>query len=326
LKNSPIEWTDDTWPVVNGCRRVSPGCGGAVGVGGCYAERLVSTRLRHMPKYEGLAVFDERGPHWTGKSRLWVPDLDIPVRTRKPTKFFVANMGDLFFEEVTNDEIAAVFGVMAACPQHTFQVLTKRAKRMREWFAWVEDAARRACQSTDEFVQRATLSKGVPIALHKIKGTIKCYPWPLRNVWLGVSVEDQQRADERIPHLLATPAAVKFVSAEPLLAPVDFSRWCFDRHAAVRHLKNGPAMLNSEQAEDAVGPSLSWVIVGSESGPGARPMAIEWARDIVDQCKGAGVAVFTKQIATPGHAKGGDPAFWPPGDWPRQWPEVRPCS
>src|SRR5579859_4094064 len=113
-KNTGIEWTDHSWPVVNGCRRVSPGCGGASGIGGCYAERLISTRLRHMPKYRGLAVFGQHGPRWTGESRLWLPDLDMPLRVRTPARFFVANMGDLFFEAVTNEEIAAVYGVMTA--------------------------------------------------------------------------------------------------------------------------------------------------------------------------------------------------------------------
>jgi protein gp37 len=134
-KNTPIEWTDHSWPVLNGCRRKSEGCRN------CYAERLISTRLRNMPKYKGLAVYSEGGPRWTGASRLWVPDLVMPLKLRKPSKIFVADMGDLFFEENSFEDIAAIFGVMAACPQHTFQVLTKRPERAAEWFA-LPDIAR----------------------------------------------------------------------------------------------------------------------------------------------------------------------------------------
>lgn len=307
MKNSPIEWTGDTWPVVNGCRRVSPGCGGKVGEGGCYAERLISTRLRHMPKYKELAVFDERGPHWTGESRLWVPDLDIPLRTRKPTTYFVANMGDLFFEEVTDEEIAVVFGVMASCPRHTFQVLTKRAKRMRKWFENTEAAAMVANQTAAEHVQRRAYAHDVAIQLHAIKGTIKSYPWPLQNVHLGISVENQKYADERIPELLRTPAVVRFVSYEPALGPVDFTKdgWLHDMPVA---------------PGDSWRPGLDWIIYGTESGPGARGHDIAWAESARDQCAANKVAFFTKQISTPGHPKGGDPAFWPPGNWPRQFP------
>ena len=134
MGKTSIEWTDHSWPIINGCRRISPGCGGARGVGGCYAERLISTRLSKTKKYGGLARFGKNGPQWTGATRLWLPDLDMPIRLRKPSRIFVADMGDLFYEAVTNEEIAAVFGVMAAASHHTFQVLTKRATRMREWF------------------------------------------------------------------------------------------------------------------------------------------------------------------------------------------------
>ena len=159
MGKTSIEWTDVSWPVINGCRRVSRGCEN------CYAERLAATRLAHLPKYQGLAVI-KRGPpkvlrrdfadgsvglrqvdgkarpQWTGEARLWAKDLDMPLRLRKPSRIFVCDMGDLFYEEVPDEQIAAVFGVMAACPQHTFQVLTKRPERMREWFRWVEATSR----------------------------------------------------------------------------------------------------------------------------------------------------------------------------------------
>jgi protein gp37 len=160
-----------------------------------------------------------------------------PLKWRKPRRVFVNSMSDLFHEKVTDEQIAEVFAVMAACPQHTFQVLTKRAERMLEWTQWA-----------GQYVER----------------------WPLPNVWGGVSVEDQGTADKRIRVLLRADWAVRFVSAEPLIGPV--------------HL--GPTL------------GLHWVIVGGESGPGARPFDLQWARSLVRQCSDAGVACFVKQIGS----------------------------
>lgn len=332
-KNSPIEWTGDTWPIVNGCRRVSPGCVH------CYAERLIATRLRQMPKYKGLAIYDERGPHWTGESRLWVPDLDIPLRTKKPTTFFVANMGDLFWEKVTDEEIAAVFGVMAACPQHVFQVLTKRADRMRQWFEWLKMAAKDHGYARIAYCLRALSEKdgtGIPYVTEEIRQRIVADEWPLPNVHLGVSAEDQKYADARIPHLLATPAAVRFVSYEPALGPVDFIR--SDRMLLPFLFRSRPDFGSTpmggsafeHRAQDewderfrGVGweRGIDWVIVGGESGPGARWFELGWARLVIDQCKAAGVACFVKQMGSspcdalvPIHLKdrkGGDMEEWP---------------
>lgn len=326
MNKTDIEWTDYSWPIANGCRRVSPGCEG------CYAERLTATRLRKTEKYRGLAVYGQHGPRWTGLARLWTKDLASPLRLRKPSRIFVADMGDLFFEGNTNEEIAAVFGVMAASPRHTFQVLTKRARRMREWFGWLDDKSfqQHSHGNQDTVIQReAWRLLGDRFPLHEVKGTLKAFPWPLPNVWLGVSAEDQQRADERIPELLRTPAAVRFVSYEPALGPIDLSQ--------VRRF-----------APDTTGnplmDAIDWIIVGGESGPRARPFDIAWARSIVEQAKRFDTACFVKQLGSRPHLKavfysdgsyaggvklplkdrkGGDMSEWPADIRVRQWPEVR---
>lgn len=271
-KGTSIEWTDVSWPVVNGCRRVSAGCEN------CYAERLTATRLSKTPKYQCLAVYGKNGPRWTGETRLWVPHLDLPMTIRKPSRIFVADMGDLFYEGVTDEDIAAIFGVMAACPQHTFQVLTKRPERMRAWFSAL-DACREA-PGRDGEVRRCIAAadrRGLDREFH-----IDYRPWPLPNVWLGVSVENQATADERIPVLLETPAAVRWISYEPALGPVHFD----------------PATLGprGHLAETFGNPLINWVVCGGESGPGARPFDIAWARSTVNQCDEAGVPAFIKQL------------------------------
>jgi len=237
--------------------------------------------------YEGLAKIGVRTgwhPKWTGDVRLVPEHLADPLRWRRPRKVFVNSMSDLFHEKLTNEEIAAVFGVMAAAPRHTFQILTKRAKRMRDWFRWIERDGVSA--------REPLLSCELHAARHGVifpTGTKPALCWPLPNVWLGVSVEDQRRADERIPLLLETPAAVRFVSAEPLLGPVNLERYL-------------PCLPPCGPPIDH-GPALSWVIVGAESGPGARPMQEDWARSIRDQCAAAGVAFHFKQTVDPVNGK-----------------------
>lgn len=354
MGRTSIEWCDVSWPIVNGCRRASPGCGGATGVGGCYAERLASTRLSKTKKYGGLAVFKPgHGPQWTGESRLWEPDLDMPLKLRKPSKIFVADMGDLFYEGVSDEDIAAVFGVMALAPWHTYQVLTKRARRMREWVSMMSDGLG---------IERCldVLARKMPFSLprHTAQLAREAYkkhgldhrenaPWPMPWVWLGVSVEDQKRADERIPELLKTPAAVRFVSYEPALDLIDFSPWLEMFHCGrcgwVGREDDGAlgdkwcpscASANPERVRD-----LHWIIVGGESGPGARAFDLAWARSVVEQCKAAGAAVFVKQLGAKvlgrdcehgragspcrfNDAKGGDWSEWPEDLRVREWPEV----
>ena len=332
MTTTAIEWCDKVWNPTRGCSRVSPGCGGGLGdpvAGGCYAERQAARFSGPGMPYEGLVRIGKQGPRWTGVVRLVADKLSEPLGWKNPARIFVNSMSDLFHEALTNEEIGRVFGVMAACPQHQFLVLTKRAARMRQWFEWVRAQGSTLPSlvgtSPSHDTTSTEASTCVMLAGDRLLGSrafmAACNgsPWPLRNVWLGVSAEDQKRADERIPELLRTPAAVRFVSYEPALGPVDFTPWLF---GSTEYRGDDTSGFLASKAD------LDWIICGSESGPGARPMDVAWARTAADQCLSAGVAFFTKQIATPegraaGVPKGGDPRYWPPGEWPRQFPEVR---
>lgn len=277
---SKIEWTGSTWNPIRGCTRASPGCGGGTPgelKGGCYAERVAARFSGPGQPYEGLAEMRGGQPRWTGKLAL-APEATItaPLRTRKPTTWFVNSMSDLFHESLPDTAIDRVFAVMALCPQHTFQVLTKRSARMRAYCS--DNKAREIMGEIALMEDRLTVDER------------DCPDWPLPNVWLGVSAEDQRRADERVPDLLATPAAVRFVSAEPLLGPIDFNLIGGEPgQGAFSALSVGDRDLDPDGAH------LDWIIVGGESGPGARPMHPAWARSIRDQCAAAGVAYFFKQ-------------------------------
>lgn len=273
--NSTIEWTDATWNPITGCAVVSPGCTN------CYAMRLAGTRLSQHPSRDGLTRDSKAGPVWTGETRFNEQWLTQPLQWRRPRRIFVCAHADLFAESVPDAWIDKVFAVMALAPQHTFQVLTKRARRMREYLTRNDRQSRIAARGFfidgGEFEPR----------------------WPLPNVWLGVSAEDQARADERIPDLLATPAAVRFVSAEPLLAPLDLTAisWGGDFICGSTDALRGIDTCLEFPGEPR--PSrgkIDWVIVGGESGPGARPMHPDWARAIRDQCAAAGVPFFFKQM------------------------------
>jgi protein gp37 len=256
-----IEWTDETWNPIVGCSITSPGCTN------CYAMRMAARLERMMPvkvlpgnqivpsHYSALTQPSKAGPVWTGRANI-APNHVIakPLRWRKPRRVFVNSMGDLFHENVSDAWIDRVFAIMAQCPQHTFQVLTKRSKRMRDYIIGLP--ARREGFDCDSGLDWAE--------------------WPLPNVWLGVTAEDQQRTDERIPDLLVTPAAVRFVSCEPLLGPIDF-KFVPGFNRVNLSLRNW------------------WVICGGETGPGARPMHPDWPRSLRDQCATAGVPYFFKQ-------------------------------
>jgi protein gp37 len=249
---SDIEWTDATWNPVRGCKKVSPGCKY------CYAETFAE-RFRGVPDHPYEQGFDPR----------LVPDaLDAPLHWRKPRTIFVNSMSDLFGDFVPDDYIAAVFGVMAASPRHTFQVLTKRAERLPAWFDWIVP---NECDvlwehAVDRIATTGTSELSASILLEKYPAN-SAWAWPLPNVWLGVSVEDCKYGLPRIEHLRRTPAAVRFLSIEPLLEDLG--------------------------ALDLSG--IHWVIVGGESGPGARRMHPDWVRSIRGQCVAAGVPFFFKQ-------------------------------
>lgn len=273
-----IEWVKSadggqgrTWNPIRGCTRVSPGCGGPGPHGGCYAEGIAARFSGPGQAYHGIAEMRGGKPRWTGKLAFVEDKLTEPLRVRKPTTWFVNSMSDLFHEAVPDEWIDRVFAVMALAPQHTFQVLTKRSARMREWSR---------LNSTGGHILHVASEIGEP----------KSGRWPLSNVWIGVSCEDQQRADDRVPDLLATPAAARFVSAEPLLSRIDFLRtprigdtwdWLTGEREACRGKTTTPR--------------LDWIICGSESGPRARPCNLDWVRSIKDQCVTAGVPFFWKQ-------------------------------
>jgi protein gp37 len=263
---SSIEWTEATWNPLTGCTLVSEGCRN------CYAARDAAGRLSHLPEYQGLAVKRGGRPVFTGEVRLHPDRLDQPLRWKRPRHVFVNSMSDLFHESVPFDFIDQVFAVMALAPQHTFQVLTKRPERMREYFRNV---------SEHEPV-RMRVSGWMHVFDESMLESDRMGPeqWPLPNVWLGTSVEDQATADKRFPHLLATPAAVRFLSCEPLLGKVDLAK------TVTEWMKTVPDTNREE---------LHWVIVGGESGPRARPMHPDWARLLRDQCIVAGIPFFFKQ-------------------------------
>lgn len=292
-----IEWTERSWNPIGGCSLATPGCTN------CYAMAMAA-RLDRMgvPHYAELTKGAKAGPVWTGKLGM-APERVLlePLRRRKPTTWFVNSMGDLFHEDVPDAWIDRVFAVMALSPQHTFQVLTKRAARMRE-YCWNPQSRRRIY----DLVCDLTLDRALQVILIADRSREPLAPagrrvllgqWPLPNVWLGVSAEDQKRADERVPDLLATPAAIRFVSAEPLLGPIDFTYLQADSILTLDALSGLHADCDGgvEGVIDSPDPKLDWIIVGGESGPKARPMHPDWARSIRNQCAAAGTAFFFKQ-------------------------------
>lgn len=281
-----IGWTDATWNIVTGCSMVSAGCTN------CYAMGLAGSRLRHHPSRAGLTRETGGRSVWTGDVRFNEGWLDQPLRWRAPRRIFVCAHGDLFHEAVPEEWIDRVFAVMGECRQHTFQVLTKRPERMREYL----DERR----------------KGRPLMPSIGGGLLGYHPFncevmPPENIWLGTSIEDQATADARIPHLLATPAAARFVSAEPLLGALDLRITQARGSSRVLNALTGASFSETSLAALPRGPGLDLVIVGGESGPRARPMHPDWVRSLRDQCVSAGVSFHFKQ--------------W--GEWMFQSPERR---
>ena len=300
---SAIEWTDATWNPTTGCTKVSPGCAH------CYIERTPAFRIAGRTFVNGAIPLE-----------LHANRLEQPLHWRKPRRVFVNSLSDLFHDDVPDAFIERVFSVMALAERHTFQVLTKRPARMRAWFQ-----------------ARRFDVKGYAILQSESGECVYAHPWPLPNVWLGVSVENQHFADERIPLLLQTPAAVRFISAEPLLGPIDLTHLPLPGHPADF---DALRCYDDERDEPLFrGACLDWVIVGGESGPGARTFDAGWARSIVGQCRGAGVPVFVKQLGS--HAfdidgkdemlgyldlrdrKGGNPDEWPIDLRVREYPAVK---
>jgi protein gp37 len=267
--NSKIAWTDTTWNPIRGCSKVSLGCTN------CYAERMAARFAGPGQPYVGLI----KNGHWNGTVRLVTEHLGDPLRWKQPRRIFVNSMSDLFHESLAFEDIASIFGIMAASPRHTFQILTKRPAQMLEFF---------------QRIQRPRLDV-------RDFGT-----WPLPNVWIGVSVENQQTADERIPILLQVPAAVRWVSLEPLLGPVDLDLPRCEIHDRNELSMNG-SVCNGCASDgysgelswghwlDPLNGGISWVVAGGESGPSARPSNPSWFRSLRDQCAEAGVPFLFKQ-------------------------------
>jgi protein gp37 len=239
-----------------------------------------------QPKYAGLTVVNQRGDrHFNGKVRCHDDVLETPLRWKKPRRIFVNSMSDLFHKDVPFEFIDKVFAVMALCPQHTFQVLTKRPERMAEYTCQLKAGERFVCNAAAfELPEKPQRLAGVIVG--KVLGENEGM---LPNVWLGCSVENQETADERIPHLLRCPAAVRFLSVEPMLGPVTFTDQLMGQWRRDQSTYFSPVPGSTYQ------PMIHWVIVGGESGPGSRPMYPNWVRAVRDQCAHAGVPFFFKQ-------------------------------
>lgn len=311
--NSKIQWTEKTWNpiaaflnrdikvmaggkervILKGtrgwfCVKVSPGCAN------CYAEGI-NIRLGNGLTYRitNLELIEFR-----------LVNLEDPLKWKKPCMVFVNSMTDLFLEHIPNEMIDTVFAVMALSGRHTFQVLTKRHVRMRDYVTRLSKSIKPLEQCAREI--------GYTFKFELEGNEHSILPWPIRNIWLGVSVEDQQRADERIPVLLQTQAAIRFLSCEPLLGPINLDN-------------------------DGQLPRVDWVIVGGESGRNARSCDLDWIKNIIEKCRAHECPVFVKQIgtapfqdsggikirATPIDRKGGDMAEWPESLRVREFPKAK---
>lgn len=272
--NSPIEWTDMTWNPVRGCSKVSRGCDH------CYAIREAHRFSKAGQPYAGLTKTDPL--NWTGVA-LEIPRLlYAPLKIRQPKRIFVNSMSDLFHEHVSVDFIAEVFATMSFAGRHTFQILTKRADRMRVVLT----------SKTFETAFNGEVARRWNLEL-AMGSTTESPRLPLANVWLGVSAEDQETADARIFELWETPAAVRFVSLEPLLSPVDLFYW--SQKTVLQPYQAMGSRFGEVLTKYRQKTMLDWVIVGGESGPHARPMHPAWVTAIRDQCLHRNIPFFFKQ-------------------------------
>jgi protein gp37 len=291
-----IEWATAVWNPTTGCTRVSTGCDN------CYAfalhDKRYASNLHAANDFLGVLEVDQRvesramAARRMGVKMPWpkqydrpfsrvqlLPErLDDPLRHKKPERYFVDSMSDLFHEDVPDEYLDRLFLRVALNRRHTFLILTKRPERMRAYCERVMPSPTK--EELDHVAALTTPAERAEVGdwAHL---TVMGLAEPPPNIWLGTSVEDQASADERIPHLLATRAAVRFLSCEPLLGPVDISTymWIAAADGGTLH-------------------AIDWVIVGGESGPRARPMDLAWVRSLVEQCRAAGVAPFIKQLGS----------------------------
>lgn len=303
-----IQWTEATWNPIVGCSMVSPGCTN------CYAMAMAGriARMNHRSHYTGTTMMVKRKHVWTG--RLFRAPNEIfyvPLAWSRARMIFANSMSDLFHESIPIEWIDEAFAVMWLAPHHLFQVLTKRSGRMREYFSDPQ-VFERIAEASRKILREVKLNRLVrqmnELRKDKLDG-------PLANVWLGVSAEDQTRANERVPDLLKTPATIRFVSAEPLLGPIDFEE-----------VGDINALTGFDFDQETTCENLDWIIVGGESGLDARMMDIAWAGQIVQQCRDRDVKVFVKQLGDQpavqlddknyrmlrfNASKAGDPREWP---------------
>ncbi|MFN3200065.1 MAG: DUF5131 family protein [Bradymonadia bacterium] len=346
MANTKIQWSDRTWNCLIGCSKVSQGCKH------CYAERQAPSVLRRLrttaKSPRGLATVDAyeqaldlsgETPRWSGCAVPMLHKLFEPLTWRKPQLVFVNSMSDVFHPSVPFEFISAMFGVMAAASHLTFQILTKHPERALEWHRWVVNTNENYNPLLEsvfwalQHEQRLSEKFDCSMPMHRHKSADPDGPWPLPNVWIGVSVEDQITAEQRIPQLLKLPAHVRWVSFEPALEYVDFWPWISKDDSRLEWIttggEGGPKDLPSIPEDD---PRLDWIVVGGESGSKARPFCLSWAASVIYQGQSHGVPVFVKQlgahpaeIIAKGHklkdCHGGDPREWPAGLNVRQFPK-----
>lgn len=299
MAESKIEWTDRSdWNPIRGCTRVSPGCGGPGDFGGCYAEAMAARFSDPGQWGHGFAERTAKGGRWTGEIAIQWDRIELPLRWRKPSYIFASSTSDFFHKDLLWHDVAHLFGVMIAAHHlhgHTFQVLTKRAdimcERLNDPEFWIV---------ANSFANGYVMERVDPLNRRSddARATLDDYgpESPPPGIWLGVSVEDQQRADERVSNFRNTPAAVHFVSYEPALGPVDWSGWGF----------------------------VDQIIGGGESGPKARPAHPDWFRNTRDWCADFGVDYFHKQNGewVSVYDRDRDDPEWnkvpKPGDWDRK--------
>ena len=310
-----IEWADETWNPIVGCSKISAGCDN------CYAEKQAHRNFeclcglhakRPDMKTDALDAYAEV-MQWDSSVRMIESALEKPLRWKKPRRIFVCSMGDIFHESVPFEWVDKVMAVIALCPQHTFQILTKRADRMKEYFGDIEDRTEKIANSV--MYPPFGVWNNPDLLYDGLFDEFRNYRLdPLPNLWLGVTAENQEMADKRIPLLLQTPAAVRFVSCEPLLGKVDLtditrkeSNW--EHHFTALRLED----IEIEDDTDFNGANVGWVIVGCESGANRRPCKLEWVRSIVNQCSVAGVPVLVKQLDIGGKVSKANRGM---ADWP----------
>lgn len=261
---SKIEWThrpgtkSEVWNTTSGCDKVSQGCRN------CYAE-VMHKRLRGMgqPKYQHKFL---------GEVKMHPEEILKPLRWKKPRTVFVDSMSDLFHKDVTDEHLDKVFAMMVLTWRHTYQILTKRADRLHEYFSVGKDALIQRWEDATYALELADKNEDPDAPACNIFNMCNA-EWPRKNIWIGVSAEDQHALNERLPHLLETDAAIRFVSYEPALGSINLQNYF-----SVQDLKK-----------------LHWVIAGGESGHNARPAHPDWFQFIQDQCKAFGIKFFFKQ-------------------------------